>query len=118
MDRKRKLIKANYLAWSILIGLFVLGLHFFGKYRVASGTPPFIVNKLNELIENVELMDSIGGRTHFEFSYNKNDFKFGDTVKYSIKIKGTRRTLNYKASHLRIASDQWRLNDEKMEIRD
>jgi hypothetical protein len=118
MNSKRKLKKVNYLAWSILIGLFVLGLHFFGKYRLESGTPPFILSKLNELTGNAGLMDSLGGRAHFEFSYNKNDFQFGDTVNYSIKIKGTRRTLNYQGSHLRTGPDQWKLKNEKIEIRD
>ena len=59
-----------------------------------------------EGLENKTLMDSIGGFKYFEFSYNKNDFKLRDTVKYSITIKGDNKILNYKATQLK-THDSW-----------
>ena len=81
-----------------------------------SDTPAFVLAKLDDLAGDKKLMDSIGGQTYFEFSFNKNDFKFGDTVNYSITIKGSTRILNYKGSHVKTKPDTWILYKEALVI--
>lgn len=112
---ENKLKRANRLSWFILISVFIGGVLLFGEYR-KSDTPTFVLAKLDDLAGDKKLMDSIGGQTYFEFSFNKDDFKFGDTVNYSITIKGSTRILNYKGSHVKAKPDTWILYEEAMVI--
>ena len=63
-------------------------------------------------------MDSIGGLKYFEFSYNKNDFKFRDTVRFSIIIKGDSKILNYKATQFKTTPTEWVTIKEDLIIED
>lgn len=112
-----KWIKKNVLALLILAVVFMIGLHFFGRYRL-SRTPPFLLTKLDQLMNRKDLMDSIGGSQHFSYDFNKNDFKLRDTVKYSIKIIGKKKILFYTAVHIREndATNEWRLTIENLTI--
>ena len=112
---ENKLKRANRLSWFILISVFIGGVLLFGEYR-KSDTPAFVLAKLDDLAGDKKLMDSIGGQTYFEFSFNKGDFKFRDTVNYSITIKGSTRILNYKGSHVKTKPDTWILYEEAMVI--
>ena len=110
-----KLKQANRLSWFILISVFIVGVLVFGEYR-KSDTPAFVLTKLDDLTGDQKLMDSIGGQTYFEFSFNKNDFKFGDTVNYSITIQGSKRILSYSGSHVKTKTDTWILYKEALVI--
>lgn len=111
-------MNGKYLKYFLILFVIALGLSFGGRYLIKSNTPPFVLSKLDQLKEDRKLMDSIGGFKYFEYSYNKNDFKFRDTVKYSITIKGSDRTLIYKGVQLRTSSggDDWKQVDENLLI--
>ena len=109
--------KKHFVYLAIFFGLCVIG-SYVGQYIIESNTPPFILEKLNQLKENKNLMDSIGGFSRFEYSYNKNDFKLRDTVKYSIKITGDTKSCIYKATQFKATSTDWRVIDEDLRIED
>ena len=75
--------------------------------RIMSDTPPFILSRLEELKSNKTLMDSIGGFRLFEYSYNEQNFKNGDTVKYSITITGGKDDLVYKGIQIKNSLNSW-----------
>lgn len=100
-------MKKEYIVYVIIFIVLCAIFHFWTKYSIESNTPPFISDKLSQLKEDNSLMDSIGGFDYFEFSYNKNDFKLRDTVKYSITIKGDKKVLNYRATQLKGLADKW-----------
>ena len=104
-----KKIVIAFVALVILSAIF----HFWAKYRIESSTPPFIAAKLNELMDSKELMDSIGGSPQFEFSYNKNDYKIGQMVKYTIRIRGRSRTLIYEGLQVK-TGNKWIPSEEKL----
>jgi hypothetical protein len=111
--KNHKKIIITIVALAILSTVF----HFWVKYRIESNTPPFISAKLDELMHNKELIDSIGGTPPFEFTYNKNDYKLRDMVKYTIKIKGSRRTLKYDGVQVKTSPDnKWVPSEEKLVI--
>lgn len=107
--------KRHLIYLGIFFGLCVIG-SYVGQYLITSNTPPFILEKFNQLKDNKELMDSIGGFDQYEYSYNKNDFKFGDTVMYSIKIYGDSKVLIYKATQLRTTPTDWKAIKEEIKI--
>lgn len=77
--------------------------------RIFSDTPPFIISKLDELKLNSALMDSIGGYRLFEYSYNEQKYNSGDTLNYSIIIKGVAKDLRYEGVQVRNALNEWKL---------
>lgn len=77
--------------------------------RILSDTPPFIISKLDELKSNAALMDSIGGYQLFEYSYNEEKYKRGDTVKYSVTIKGGKDDLIFQGIQVKNALNTWEL---------
>jgi len=109
--------KKHFIYLAIFFGLCVIG-SYVGQYVIESDTPPFILEKLKQLKENKNLMDSIGGFDRYEYSFNKNDFKLGDTVKYSIKINGDNKVLNYKGTQLKTSPTDWKAIDEDLRIED
>ena len=111
-------MKKEYIVYAIVFIVLVAIFHFWTKDSVESNTPPFISDKLSQLKGDKKLMDSIGGFRYFEFSYNKNDFKLKDTVKYSILIKGDTRVLNYYAIQFKHAADKWSEIQKNLEIED
>jgi hypothetical protein len=79
--------------------------------------PALVLNKFEELVQDKSLMDSIGGWTGYEIKYNTYNFKFDDTVKYTIAIKGRRgKKLMYQAVQLRGDSATWVLLNETLTI--
>jgi hypothetical protein len=108
----------KYFKYFLILSVTALGLSFGGRYLIKSSTPPFVIGKLDELKKDKRLMDSIGGFKYFEYSYNKNDLKFRDTVKYSITIKGSDRELVYNGVQLRISSgsNDWKQVGENLLI--
>ena len=109
--------KKHFIYLSIFFGLCVIG-GYVGRPIIESNTPSFILEKLKQLKEDKNLMVSIGGFGHFEYSYNKNDFKQRDTVKYVIKITGRSKVLYFKATQLRITSTDWKAISENLRIED
>ena len=113
-----QMIKKEVLAWSILIFLFCAGLYLFGRYRMSTGNPPFFIPKFEALLNDTQLMDSIGGSTYFEGTYSDIEFHSKDTLRSTIKIVGNKRTLHYNAVHLRAAEgeNKWVLISDKLVI--
>lgn len=103
----------RYLRYFIILFLIAVGVAFLSRYTIKSNTPTFLLNKFEELKSNQSLMDSIGGFRSFEYSYNKNDFRSGDTVKYQIKIIGQIKVLVYEGVQARNA-DRWNLVRENL----
>ena len=115
MTLKGKMKSKNALAWSILIFLFCAVLYLFGRYRMSTDNPPSFIPKFEALLNDTQLMDSIGGSTYFEGNFNNIEFHSKDTLRSTIKIVGKKRTLYYSAVHLRSAKgeNKWILiNDE------
>ena len=79
-------------------------------------TPQFIDQKLEELLADRVLMDSIGGKFSYALMYNKNELKFKDTLKYKIEIKGNERQLTYYGLELRKEKEEWVPLDGKLVI--
>jgi len=103
------------LAWFIIIFLFFAGLYLFGRYRVSTDNPPFFIPKFEALLNDTQLMDSIGGFAYSEGNFSNIEFHSKDTLRSTIKIVGSKRTLHYNAVHLRTAKgeNKWVLiNDE------
>lgn len=111
-------MKAKYWAFGIgFIGLSI-AFHFISRNAIESSTPDVVSRKLDELMHNRVLMDSIGGSGNFELRFNENDFRFADTAEFSITIKGPARRLIYHAVGLReTASGEWQLLDEDLVIK-
>ncbi|MEO5601313.1 MAG: hypothetical protein ABIR06_10325 [Cyclobacteriaceae bacterium] len=109
--------KVNILAWLIIILLLAVGLLLFGRYRM-SRKPTFLFTKLDQLMGNEILIDSIGGSKYFESQFNESDFENSDTLRYTIKIVGNKKELFYKATHVRRNGErnEWTLIDEKLII--
>jgi hypothetical protein len=109
-------VRRSIFIYVAVVVVFILGLHLFG--RLTSSTPPFLLDKLDELMGNGELMDSIGGSEHFEYTYNENDFESKDTLNFSIKVVGPKRILVYKAMHVKRSANkkEWELADEILTI--
>jgi hypothetical protein len=83
-----------------------------------SDTPPFILEKLKFLRSSKTLVDSVGGFTGYEYSYNKNDYRDKDTLRYSIRIEGTHRVILYKGVHVKDTAQLrgWRLFKDTLQI--
>lgn len=104
----------KYLKIVIPIIIVAAIFHFATKHHLESSTPSFISNKVGELMNDKFLMDSLGGGGRFEFSYNENDYKFEDTLRYSIKIYGKKRTLVYNGLQRKISGTKWGLVSESL----
>lgn len=102
----------------ILILVFVVGLLLYGRYDVSTNTLSFLPTKLDQLMSDDRLMDSIGGSSYFEYKFNDIEFKRNDTLQSSIKIIGKEKVLIYNAVHVRKARDknEWDLKDENLSI--
>jgi hypothetical protein len=111
-------MKKEYIVYAIVFMILCAIFHFWTKNSIESNTPPFISDKLSQLKGDKKLMDSIGGFGYFEFSYNKNDFKLRDTVRYSITIKGDKRVLNYRATQLKDVANKWTEIKNNLQIED
>lgn len=99
----------RYLIYFIAVFLVVAFGSTWVTHRIFSDTPPFIITKLDELKSNSVLMDSIGGYRLFEYSYNEEKYKRGDTLKYSITIKGGKDDLIYEGVQVKYPSNTWEL---------
>jgi hypothetical protein len=96
----------KYAVYPVILILFVAIFHFIVQSRLNSG-PIFITRKLDDLLADKSLMDSIGGTPVYEFVYNVHDYELRDTVEYVIKIRGEKKALNYKATQIRKADGAW-----------
>ena len=106
----------KYLKYFILLFIFAVIVSMVMNYVIKSNTPDFILSKLKELKTNDVLMDSIGGYDKFEYSFNKNDYKYKDTVKYSILIIGNKKVLTFQGVQWRESKMKWRQIDERLII--
>ena len=106
------------LAWFIIIFLLFAGLYLFVRYRMSTGKPPFFMPKFEALLNDTQLIDSIGGSTYFEGTFNQIEFHSKDTLRSTIKIVGSKRTLHYNAVHLRAAKGEnnWVLIKDELVI--
>lgn len=110
--------KKEAMAWSILIFLFCAGLYLFGEYQKSVDNPPFLLPKLDALMDDTRLMDSIGGYHDFELQFNRIDFHSKDTLRTTIMISGSKRNLQYNAVHRRAVrgENKWVLISDDIEI--
>lgn len=110
--------KREALAWSVLILLFFTGFYLFGRYEMSEDDPPFLIPKIEELLGDQRLMDSIGGYHRTELEFNQIEFHSKDTLRTSMKIIGKKRTLQYNAVHRRAArgENNWVLINDDMVI--
>ena len=106
----------KYIKYLLVLLFLCIALSLVMRYNINSKTPPFILTKLQEFERDWQLMDSIGGFRNFEYSYNKNDFAFRDTVVYRIVLKGKKKRLSYEAVQLKVSHDHWRQIDETLTI--
>lgn len=115
---EEQMAKKEVLAWSILIFLFCAGLYLFGEYRKTVSHPNFLLPKLEALMDDTRLMDSIGGSHDFELQFNVIDFHSKDTLRTTIRIAGSKRTLQYNAIHRRTSrgENNWELINDDMVI--
>jgi hypothetical protein len=107
-----------YILLALVFALIVIGA-FWTDSMIKSHTPPFILEKLQELREDKRLMDSIGGFDGFEYKYNKNDYERGDTLNYSILIEGKvfGSQLSYQGTHARDSiSGGWLLISDTLDV--
>ena len=106
----------KYLKYFIGLFLLVVVGSILVRKMIESNTPPFMLDKLEQLKSDKKLMDSIGGFHQFEYSYNKRDFENGDTVKFSIGITGGDHQLNYKGIQVKRSSGNWELVKDTLTI--
>ena len=106
----------KYLKYFLVGFAFVVLVSFLVRNSIKSNTPPFILNKLEQLKSDKILMDSIGGFSQFEYSYNEQDFKNSDTVKYSIKITGYDQKLIYNGTQVKDSLSSWGLLTDTITI--
>lgn len=106
----------KYLIY-IVIFLALIGIFHFVVQSRLNSNPPFVTEKLDNLLANKKLMDSIGGSPIYEFSYNENDYQLKDTMEYSIKIKGARKVLNYEATQVKQRDGSWTQLKEILDIK-
>lgn len=102
------------IGFLLLFAIAVMGSYFL-RNRIVSNSPPFIIEKLEELKANKVLMDSIGEDNQFEFTYNKNDYRERDSVFWRIVLRGPKGTLEYEALHF-YRDSAWIARRENMEI--
>jgi hypothetical protein len=105
----------KYIIGFLLLFVIALVLSYVLRDKILSDSPPFVIDKLEELKANTVLMDSIGEDNQFEFSYNKNDYHRKDTLSWRLLLRGPKGTLDYEAVHL-YENSTWILYREKMEI--
>jgi len=106
----------KYLKYFLGGFALIVFVSFMVRNSIKSNTPPFILNKLEQLKSDKILMDSIGGFSQFEYSYNERDFENQDTVKYSIKITGYDQRLIYKGTQVKDSLNSWELLTETLII--
>lgn len=93
------------------IGFFLIALIASKIMRAyMNSTTPAILNEIVEQSqENETLMNSIGGYQSYEFTYNQNEVK-KDTLKFTIKIRGYSKTLNYTGYVIKSDERNWKLD--------
>lgn len=101
----------------IIIGILIFAtLCLIAHLLIRPSSPAFIYEKVGQLLENRTLMDSIGRNQKFQFSYNANDYKYSDTLKYVIRIQGRKRNLIYTGVQFRQSGNSWNQINESIII--
>lgn len=104
----------KYGKYVLIFFVLVFGLSLYGKYSLKQRHPPFILQKLETLRNDKTLLDSIGGYRTFEYFFNKNDYKFGDTLSYRIVIKGRSKNATYEGFQKKNDKNEWELQRDTL----
>jgi hypothetical protein len=101
----------------VLIGMaFVIFLAL--ELFYTSSNPTFIENKLDSLLSNEVLMDSIRGnqKSYFEVKFSQKNFKEKDSLEYTIKVVGKGGCLYYRGVQTKTSSGTWTVRRESISI--
>jgi hypothetical protein len=107
----------KYGKYALIFFVLVFGLNMYGKYSLKRRQPPFILQKLESMQNDKTLLDSIGGYRTYEYFFNINDYKSGDTLSYRIVIKGGSKKATYKGFQEKNDKNEWELKRDTLIIK-